>query len=271
MLQVIFGDDEHTAADGPYTRLLKTRKWLYISSVATFALASGLYNEKAAHEAMKVLSLPSSTLRVGLVFGVSYLVAQYCLLLIQLAATYDIVLAERFVFRRADELAKARERLKGARKAEGDAVSTFRQNSAKALVEYRDRMQNQVLDLEKQRSEDLGNAEYFELHDPENADLPVFRHNAYRANAKLALLEQRLKEVADSPHAAIARLDPQDDADVQLAREELAAAELDLSELQRQVPSNRPLYRQVERLIDLTRVIPPLAVALGSLLLAGLM
>ena len=87
MLQVIFGDDEHTAADGPYARLMKTRKWLYIVAVAELAIANGLYNEKATADLLKVASIPTSALESALLFGLSYMLLQYAFLTWQLFTT----------------------------------------------------------------------------------------------------------------------------------------------------------------------------------------
>ncbi|HEY0085891.1 MAG TPA: hypothetical protein VGB65_08260, partial [Allosphingosinicella sp.] len=117
MMQVIFGDDEHTAADGPYSRLMKARKWIYIGSIAELAIIKGLYNETATAEILKVASVPVAVLQPALLVGLAYMLIQYNLLVWQLFTTYDIVLAERFTFRRSDELAVARQRVITSREA----------------------------------------------------------------------------------------------------------------------------------------------------------
>ena len=122
MLQILFGDDEHTAEEGPYKRLLKTRKWLYISSFASLLISNGLYDETSAARVLSPIKLPASALETSLRIGLLYLIVQYILLLIQLWTSYDIVLEERFVFRRADELTKARERFRSARKLDSEAL-----------------------------------------------------------------------------------------------------------------------------------------------------
>lgn len=89
MLQIIFGDDEHTAADGPYSRVLKTRKWLYLSSAVSLAINHGLFNERATNEAIIFFTIPEQRLSLFLFLGIIYLLAQYFLLLVQLYSTYE--------------------------------------------------------------------------------------------------------------------------------------------------------------------------------------
>ncbi|MEG3169651.1 hypothetical protein U1737_15775, partial [Sphingomonas sp. LB3N6] len=115
MLQLFFGDDEHTAAEGTYIRIMKTRKWLYLSSSVLLIISLGLYDENAAASVVKVVKLPARKLATALVFGTTYLLIQYGFLIAQLVATYDILLRDRFIFRRADELVSAKERLDNAR------------------------------------------------------------------------------------------------------------------------------------------------------------
>ena len=125
MLQLIFGDDEHTASEGPYSRVMKTRKWLYMGSIALIAIGSGLYNENAATEALKFINIPTTMLKTGLIIGLTYLLIQYALLVFQLITTYDITLSERFTSRRSEELQAARERLRAAQKLRDEVLDKF--------------------------------------------------------------------------------------------------------------------------------------------------
>lgn len=140
MLQIIFGDDEHTASDGPYLRVLKTRKWLYITSIAGLIIANGLYNEKAAEDALKIIKIPHYFLRGGVLVGMFYLVLQYAFLIVQLISTYDIVLSERFTSRRADELASARNAKDDAQEKYNNALRAFNFNKDDAKRNLRDKV-----------------------------------------------------------------------------------------------------------------------------------
>jgi hypothetical protein len=132
MFQVIFGDDEHTASEGPYHRALKTRKWLYVAALAIIAVKSGLYNEEAAAKSFQVFTIPSETLIFSLTAGIAYLTVQYVLLLVQLGTTYDITLSERFTFRRAEQLQAARDRERTASKNRDEFLTTYRTSASAA-------------------------------------------------------------------------------------------------------------------------------------------
>lgn len=129
MLQVIFGDDEHTATEGPYSRVMKTRKWLYFGALALMAVESGLYDENAAAASFKFIDVPASTLSLTFTIGLIYLIIQYSLLLFQLITTYDITLSERFTYRRAEELQAARDRERAAKKSRDELYERHRAHS----------------------------------------------------------------------------------------------------------------------------------------------
>ncbi len=96
MIQIFFGDDEHTAAEGPYVRMLKARKWLYISSALAVLHSFRLIDLKS----LKKLSgglIPASDKDLWLATwvigsGLLYLIVQYVLICFQLGAAYHRVL-----------------------------------------------------------------------------------------------------------------------------------------------------------------------------------
>lgn len=268
MLQVIFGDDEHTAAEGPYARLLKTRKWLYFSSVATFVVAWGLYDETALQKAMGFIKLPATTLLGGLSFGLAYLLFQYVLLVVQLLATYDIILAERFTFRRADELARARDRALQARKSYQEALSAFNKDAKRSLSVYRERLQGELSELEKKRAGEKILLIHKEIN-KEISGIAELRYSISRANVQIALRTSRIGETINDPDTAASRIEPVDDAEMKIAIDAQDEAERDLTVLQHQVPSERRLYKSAERTIDASRVGLPMIIAASALYAAA--
>jgi hypothetical protein len=96
VLQVIFGDDEHTAADGPYNRLLKARKWLYAFSLFATLQYYGLVNYSAVENITKsVISLDVWLINVAMLSALGLLSAQYLMLLVQTASAYSDILNTR--------------------------------------------------------------------------------------------------------------------------------------------------------------------------------
>lgn len=114
MLQIITGEDEHTASEGPYGRLLKTRKWLILTATIAVLLHYGLYDPASFKDLVKVISVPEWLLRSSVAGGLTYMIFQYGMLIFQLGSTYDLVLAERFEERREADLQAAKDRLENA-------------------------------------------------------------------------------------------------------------------------------------------------------------
>jgi hypothetical protein len=102
MLQSVFGDDEHTASEGTYQRLMKTRKWLYLTSALAIVMSQGLYDEEAAKALLQVVAAPEWLIRGAVKIALGYLLLLYSLLFLQLATTYDIIWRER-LFKSARE------------------------------------------------------------------------------------------------------------------------------------------------------------------------
>lgn len=113
-LQSLFGDDEHTGADGPYTRLMRVRKWMYLSSGVLALLVYDLYSPDDMKRIIPPLDVPVWLIGQAVLIGLLYLLLQFSLLSFQLMTTYDIILRERLKFRRLEELNAARVRLKEA-------------------------------------------------------------------------------------------------------------------------------------------------------------
>lgn len=248
MLQIIFGDDEHTAADGPYSRVLKTRKWVYLSATVATLLSTRLYDADAASALLRVIDVPWWLLSKATLAGGLYLLLQYGLLTRQLHSVYDLVLEERLTFRRAEELRNAQERLDKQRRSVIDRhTKLLNAEDEKRATFYKD------------RSTLLNEADRLKvvIKTQENGYGPVAEEKLRQAQEKLKQVEKNLSyvtkeaKVADEELAALSRTINTDDDP------EVTAAKTALDELRRQDPADRKGYRQSEIAVDAVRILAP--------------
>lgn len=255
-LQVFFGDDEHTAKDGTYSRILRARKWLYLSAAVATILALGLYDAEAAEAALKVISLPGWLLSQAIAAGLAYLLIQYGLLLFQLAVTYDLVLSERLAFRRADELSAATDRVMRARDEFVSADTNFREKAVAELSQL-ERDVTTARDAEARAIEAASQFPAKDRSDPARK-VDLERRLAIAAHIR-ANQERKLQELSDQLAGKV------DNPEVGTTRQALIEADRSLERLRRQDPAARKGYSSAEQLIDIARVVPPLLVAMLSL------
>lgn len=263
MLQVFFGDDEHTAVEGPYKRLLKVRKWLYLTSCFTVVLAFELYDAAAADALFEVISVPIWLLQQFTIAALAYLTFQYLLLLFQLSVTYDIVLGARFTFRQADEAANAAERFRSAEERLAAARDKVRPARVKEVSEVSRRVSSERQALEASRHmlamlEDRARLLALEsdpvvIESTQN-ELRQARQDVSAAEKRVAATQQRLRAVKRG------RV-PDESSDQDAAERELWAAEMAFNALQRRDPARRAGYRVAEIALDGIRIVPPLVVA----------
>lgn len=265
MLQNLFGDDEHTAKDGPYSRVMKTRKWIYITAVSATLLVVGKYDVEATRSLLKIIDVPLRTISLAVELALSYLVLQYAVLVFQLIATYRIILNERLAFRRADEIASAATKASEARAAilkfkndERDREVSHEQSLVSAVQAAQD-------DLEKRRkslSENPGDV----------LSVKMFREalESGAAEAKITLDKalSGLEEYREM-RAAKPQLDDSNPAYASLLATQ-AAAEASLRKVQAEDPASRPGYRKAEMVIDIFRVAPPILIGAASAVKLGI-
>jgi|GEM_PF-2618980 len=267
-LQILFGDDEHTAKDGPYARVLKTRKWLYISSAAATVLALGLYKPSAFNEVFKIIELPARVAEFTIALGLIYMVLLYIFLCWQLIITYDIILGERFSFRREEEISSALDRV---------------DESQRALSEYKDERQKPDIDslkkAEQYLEDSIDNLQKFERQvgpgapdDIENLSTSELLKAAAEGSPILSLISARRElrtanDLVTSERAEFSERESeiQKPDPVRLSLQaSLARATNTLNALSREDPARRLGYRKVECSIDILRVGLPIFVAVGS-------
>lgn len=263
MLQIIFGDDEHTAADGSYARVMKTRKWLYLSSAASLIISMGFYDASSTTALVKVIKLPTSLVAPAMAYAVTYLLLQYVFLVGQLISTYDIVLSDRFIFRRADELASASDRVKDNRIQLNAAIAQFNIDSQSAYESRERDLTSALKAVESQLSsaeESIASSEVVNFSEDE---IRKIRHDVGRLNAVRAVCAQNLYKLRED---RAKELLPEHDSNVRMAQSTLGDSERAFAMLQHQVPSQRRGYQLAERLIDFTRISLP-ALSAGAALL----
>lgn len=254
MLQVIFGDDEHTAEDGAYKRCLAARKWLYVTTSALLIVNFGLYDASAFKALISLFSLPEVVLKRSLLVASIYLILQYSLIVAQLITTYDLILNERFKLRKFDEMDAARKRLTAARDSYANNKEKFAGNE-KIAVERRSSARALYLsDLENSSGATVagiqGELDNLSGHDQETR----LRYAQLRNKSRLALEARRFDErYADEYNSYI----EQYDAELENSRSEVAQAEQLIFSLLQDEPSERRGYKITERLFDLFRISPP--------------
>ena len=260
MLQVIFGDDEHTASEGPYARLMKTRKWLYLSSASAILLSNNLVDTKAINDVLKIVETPPHLLGAALVGGLIYMIIQYALLTMQLCCVYDIVLNERFRFRREDELAAARTRVSEADKKVRTITRTVSDHPN--MVAFRQR--TQALDDDEKlvrfgMSADALAQSY--AVEKENGFSGLSSYDV--AQLKLESIEIDRNEISAAMSAMMDHLNRENS--FREAVEDVRTAEETYKAISMQNPADRPVYRVVESGIDIARLMPPAVFAIWAL------
>lgn len=231
-LQILFGDDEHTAADGPYPRVMKTRKWLYLTSVAALLVGDGWIDYEALSRLLgNVVDFSTALLAPALSLALLYLSLQYLFLVSQLFGSYDVVLKERFAFRRQAEVAAAEA----------------------AIVEARDRAHGLL------RRAAAAHEENVRLIINEG-DLSAFTRRLQ--GDLMARGQGDSPEVRDAIAQVVKMRESQGDLTRDPAYQSAMAALQDLEnkldQLKAEDPSRRPLYRLYERAIDGLRITPPI-------------
>ncbi|MEG8039206.1 hypothetical protein QP166_07535 [Sphingomonas sp. LR60] len=242
---------------------MKTRKWLYLSSATLSIVHGGLYNEKAASSLLKFVKAPTSVVEPALAIGVAYLLLQYSLLVGQLLSTYDIVISDRFIFRRSDDLTSARDRIKEATSQLQSSINAFRQDFAVALQARQNELVNQIA-LEGKKLNALTEQRVkLQQQLSGNGSLAKVMHDEGRQNAIRARLINSLKKLKSSP---LEELDPSYDPNVKLCQSALLEAEQAFKILRSEMPSERHGYRFAEVIIDTLRLGPPWLFAALALL-----
>lgn len=263
MLQIIFGDDEHTAAEGPYSRVMKTRKWLYVLSSASLAVSLGLYNPKQTTELLKVISLPQDVVGWALSIAVLYLGVQYIFLVIQLIATYDIVLVERFKSRREDELSRARDAVTNSRNEVKKSIDDFRADYREAYEKRNAELSKAIEEAQTALATKKEARIAGEWRKDDAEDISTLRHDEERAKASLAVARMALRKLEED---TLGELDPSYDSVVASRQAAARDAEAALHTLISQEPAERKGYKALERLIDFVRIGPPPLLAFTALL-----
>jgi hypothetical protein len=101
----IVGDDQHTAAEDPYSRAMKTRKWLLLAATLVLIDRHDFFSPAKFPVFVGALDVPGWAWSQSITVGAGYLLAIYSLLLIQLAQRYLDLLRTRIIDRHEEAVA----------------------------------------------------------------------------------------------------------------------------------------------------------------------
>jgi hypothetical protein len=250
-------DDEHTASDGPYARVLKARKWLYI--IAT--IASLQYYRMIDLAAITRLTgglfkIPDWIITNSLHAALAVLWLQFASLIVQLGLSYQTIITSRLLKNSADAIERERERL--------NAAAANRRATEESLKKLR-------RDIES-----LGHQ--LAAKESERGAPNLFRNFVVRdAENRPNILSGTLDDTGDVDREIIEIRRTQSAVLTKAAEQETSLPSLQEAERAAQVayerqiastPERNPFYWAAEVVIDVLRVGAPLAVASIALWLA---
>lgn len=253
----VLADDEHTAADGAYLRMLRARKWLYIVAVVASLHATGILRYDAIGGLSGgALALTPSYARIGLLAALVPLTAQYVALLIQFGLSFKVIMAERLSWRNQEKFDGLATRIRDARAkleelgtaravliSDGEKAAT-RVSEEKAARERGD-LPPEILDL----------AEFSPSEDqemPSQSELTA-RRWARRLTESVRQVERARQNLTGH------------DAQIDLAERSLNELLTEQAALEASSPERKSLFRAMETLIDASRAALPLLAALHAL------
>lgn len=254
-----FGDDDHTASDSAYDRLLKVRKWLWIFSTAAILLHFNLYNDTAAKNLLKIIEIPSWLLKQATIAGISYLLIQSIFLIIQLFNTYDIILDQRMKFKQEEKLEHASNNI---RTAQDELSKLITQNledlkmAISALMHRASQSKYKYDELHNKRSNELNNVSniiYGKAKIMEDYSDEISKAELAYLNDKkdIESLSKQIDELRDNNTKNYTN------TDIELARHRLSIAKTAYADIFNQNPANRTAFIKSEICLDAIRILPP--------------
>lgn len=241
-VSALFGDDEHTARDDPYTRLMKTRKWLYLFSALLFMAHMRIYVQSGLSEIIPFIRLGNDTLMHASLFGGAYMAFIYVLLANQYRKTHDIIMTERLTFRKDENVAEARNNIEQAEQKRGELIKSLIEDADVKIENNKsilDRIERSIRSLEGEI--DVS----YTIEREAEARLHELKVEAERLKTYLVSLQSDSANVMENPA--------------------VKAETVRISELQASYraiihsdPASRPGYVRDEYVIDLARIVSPL-------------
>ncbi|HEX3888494.1 MAG TPA: hypothetical protein VHW05_13435 [Phenylobacterium sp.] len=125
MIQIGWGDDEHTVAEGAYLRAMRARKWVMLGAAASLLLAHGLVKVPELEGVLRVLRTPMWSLKLTALVGLSYSTLQYLLVGVQFCATYPAILEDRLGQKQERELDENRAKIEALNRQADDYRSVM--------------------------------------------------------------------------------------------------------------------------------------------------
>lgn len=235
-----FGGDDHTGQDGPYSRMLKCRKWIYLSALGILIISHGLYDQAGLKQLLPFLNVPREAVYASSALGGSYLVLQYLMLADQFRVSHDIIIKERFRHRKEAELDRLNDAM---RETQGTLDMTSAQR-ARELQSGIDAAQSRAAELEALIAE-----AYEEIRVGVD-EIPLRRAIANNQRGVEAARKEEHLLRARSYNLEL-------EADISAINQKIAHLKRSLAELEKDNPSQRRGYVRNEYAIDLMRLAAP--------------
>lgn len=190
MFHMVWGDDEHTAAESPYARMLKARKWLYFTAASATLQTYGLLSWPALTKiTANLVSVPTWMGTATIAGAGAYLLAQYTLLLAQLWSNYSDVIEARFTVQTAVVQLRSTIRENKIRLASIDRMATAAKTTSRIAE-----LSNEKKDLLSAMGRTEESLELYLLAEPTARRL--FKWSEYGIDALRALLPLFLITIA---------------------------------------------------------------------------
>lgn len=278
--QLFFDADQHTAAEGPYARVMKTRKWIYISSTLGALVCAGHYRPAGSLKVtLDSFLIPTNTLAFGLFLSLFYMLAQYVILALQLKVVYSDVLDERFTNQRTERLNEATQKLARAAEERASWISQRNLTRKQQLIAVEDEARTRLY-RSQSLMVDAGHEPKFSYSELRSA-FPSFPDEQIRKLAEEPYQYTILQGLSSTLHqeyerATQERMDieieppPYDDPIYKSLDDAVRVAEQGLAMVSGIKAYQSPIYRKRERHIDYMRVFIPMGSAALILALLAL-
>jgi hypothetical protein len=178
----------------------------------------------------------------------------------QLCCVYDIVLHERFRFRREDELAAARTRISEAdKKVRSITKSVSEHPNMVALAKRNSELDSEEKVVRFGMSADALAHSYSDDADKRHNGLNAFE----QAQLKLESIDIERNELSGTISSMMDHLNRE--FSFREAVDDVRSADQSYKAISQQNPADRPFYRIVESGIDVARLLPPAGFAIWAL------
>lgn len=241
----LLSDDEHTASDGPYVRVLKARRWLYlVTAVATLHHYRHIHYSAISKISGGLLEVADWIVTNAIHVVLFILTIQFALLCFQLMLSYETILATRLINNKNEAYERERERVKAAQNG-----VKLTEEAAAQMREHVFVLVNEVQARKEGKQDPLSLVDLDEIASKKTIS-EIRSDQIARLDGQVAKAESQLRSLLDA---------------VDASRNELEQANAALERAVFKIPERNPAYALAERSIDALRFGPPLVAAVVAL------